>query len=134
MNDAILSYHMDPLTCGVANFNQQLADRLGVPCLSLLPWPESVSLALVSVKASEMTEADRDWLREAVYAAVEGGEKPQKWALEPGPSVRRYSIPVRVTVKHKAAIQAAVSGLKGVTVSDFIRAVGRAKAKEQGVA
>lgn len=35
MIDAVLSLHMNPLTCGVAKFNLALADRLGVPCFEL---------------------------------------------------------------------------------------------------
>jgi hypothetical protein len=51
MIDAVLSYHLNPLTCGVAKFNQQLARRLGVPCLPLDAAP---SHPLVSIKFSEM--------------------------------------------------------------------------------
>ncbi len=32
MIDVVLSGHMNPLTCGTAKFNHQLAKRLGVPC------------------------------------------------------------------------------------------------------
>lgn len=35
MIDAVLSYHLNPLTCGVAKFNVALAARLGVPCLKM---------------------------------------------------------------------------------------------------
>ena len=31
MIDAVLSYHTDPISCGVTKFSQQLATRLGVP-------------------------------------------------------------------------------------------------------
>lgn len=52
MIDAVLSYHTNPQTCGVAKFNQQLAQRLGVPCLPLTN--QFVGHALVSIKASEV--------------------------------------------------------------------------------
>lgn len=55
MIDAVLSYHMNPQTCGVAKFNQQLAKRLGVPCLPLTScqrWP------LISIKCSELPNRD----------------------------------------------------------------------------
>lgn len=49
--DAVLSYHLNPLTCGVAKFNHQLAKRLGVPCL---PLDAPQRWALVSIKTSEI--------------------------------------------------------------------------------
>lgn len=51
MIDAVLSYHMNPQTCGVAKFNQALAKRLGVPMLKLCKQP--VAHPLISVKGSE---------------------------------------------------------------------------------
>jgi hypothetical protein len=50
MIDAVLSYHMNPQTCGVAKFNHALAKRLGVPCL---PIGATCSAPLLSVKRSE---------------------------------------------------------------------------------
>jgi hypothetical protein len=52
--DAVLSHHLNPLTCGVAKFNTQLARRLGVPCSPLGTPSES---PLVSIKFSELTPA-----------------------------------------------------------------------------
>lgn len=54
MNDAVLTYHTNPFGCGVAKFNIQLAERLGIPC-------EPLTLAtrvcpLVSVKPSEIPD------------------------------------------------------------------------------
>jgi hypothetical protein len=54
MIDAVLSYHLNPLTCGVAKFNQQLARRLGVPCL---PLGSACQHPLVSIKAEEIGRA-----------------------------------------------------------------------------
>ena len=51
--DAVLSYHLNPQTCGVAKFNQELARRLGVPCL---PLSAPAVRPLVSVKLSETRE------------------------------------------------------------------------------
>jgi len=51
--DAVLSYHLNPATCGVAKFNHRLARELGVPC-------EPIGIAylyrhpLTSIKAAEM--------------------------------------------------------------------------------
>lgn len=56
MIDAVLSYHLNPATCGVAKFNQQLAQKLGVPCLAFARQP--VSYPLISIKTSEMTTKD----------------------------------------------------------------------------
>jgi hypothetical protein len=54
--DAVLSYHMNPATCGVAKFNHALAKRLGVPCDQLSA--VSYQHPLWSVKASEV---GADW-------------------------------------------------------------------------
>lgn len=52
--DAVLSYHMNPLTCGVQKFNVQLAERLGIPCL---PLGSPCQHPLISVKSAEMNGA-----------------------------------------------------------------------------
>jgi hypothetical protein len=52
--DAVLTYHTNPMACGVTKFNQQLADKLGVPMLPLTPKPFMGKHALVSIKASEI--------------------------------------------------------------------------------
>jgi hypothetical protein len=56
MVDAILSYHVNGATCGVAKFNQQLADRLGVPCL---PFDQAAhsKYPLYSIKLAEIPDA-----------------------------------------------------------------------------
>ena len=54
MIDAVLSYHLNPNTCGVAKFNQQLARKLGVPCLSL-DYREA-NHPLYSIKPSEISD------------------------------------------------------------------------------
>lgn len=65
--DAVLSYHTNPLTCGVAKFNQQLAEKLGVPLISYARGSKESEYPLVSIKPSEMTwpmcGADRKWLK-----------------------------------------------------------------------
>lgn len=54
MIDAVLSYHMNPLTCGVAKFNHALAKRLGVPCLEFHTFDSTaVKYPLVSIKHAE---------------------------------------------------------------------------------
>ncbi len=53
MIDAVLSYHMNPHTCGVSKFNHRLARELGVPC-EPLAMGHVYRQPLVSVKASEM--------------------------------------------------------------------------------
>lgn len=52
MIDAVLGWHMNPQTCGVARFNEQLAERLGVPYRHLRTFPSRH--AIVSIKASEV--------------------------------------------------------------------------------
>lgn len=55
MIDAVLSYHLNPATCGVAKFGQRLADELGVKFCGLLDAGVKGSrYPLVSVKCSEV--------------------------------------------------------------------------------
>lgn len=56
--DAVLTYHDNPHTCGVARFNHELAKRLGVPCVQLsnYEWGRARS-PIVSIKTSEMGPA-----------------------------------------------------------------------------
>lgn len=67
MIDAVLSYHTNPATCGVAKFNQRLARELGVPCLPLNEFPIEDSdpytgrTVLVSIKPSEIRGSDIWW-------------------------------------------------------------------------
>lgn len=62
MVDAVLSYHADPISCGVTRFSQQLAKRLDVPW-STLDCPGDYSHPLVSVKASELPLNDTPYAR-----------------------------------------------------------------------
>jgi hypothetical protein len=55
MIDAVVTYHENPLTCGVARFNAELARRLGVPLVPLAALPHCrYSHPLVSLKWSEL--------------------------------------------------------------------------------
>lgn len=55
MIDAVVSHHMNPFRSGVARFNEILAERLGVPRLSLFdPAAEGLRAPLLSFKASEL--------------------------------------------------------------------------------
>lgn len=53
MIDVVLSYHMNPATCGVAKFNHRLAKELGVPCAPLST--KGHRHPLISIKPSEMS-------------------------------------------------------------------------------
>lgn len=53
MIDAILSYHLHPHACGVAKFNRQLAERLGVPVYPLRDPPRG-GHPLVSILGREV--------------------------------------------------------------------------------
>lgn len=64
MIDAVLSYHLNPFTCGVAKFNQQLAQRLGVPIMGL---GSDSRYPLVSVKPSEIPGMTRMFGRCSSY-------------------------------------------------------------------
>lgn len=65
--DSILSYHMNPLTCGVARFNRALADRLNLPMVQMFTeTAQSFRRPLLSLKLSEFTEPDAHRLEEMV--------------------------------------------------------------------
>lgn len=55
MIDAVLTHPHSPLTCGVAKFSYQLANRLGVPCLpfTCLPFHTWTPFPLLSIKGSD---------------------------------------------------------------------------------
>lgn len=57
--DAILSYHMNPRTCGVAKFNVGLAQRLDVPVRQIFE-PKAISCRepLLSLKIVELHDGD----------------------------------------------------------------------------
>src|SRR5262249_12340384 len=58
--DVVLGYHLNPLTCGVAKFNQVLAERLGLRVLPILGMEAASARGpLVSVKVSELRPGDR---------------------------------------------------------------------------
>jgi hypothetical protein len=58
MIDAVVTYHTNPFACGVARFNQQLADHLDVPMVPLQSVRSRDCLhPLVSVKPSEIPPA-----------------------------------------------------------------------------
>jgi hypothetical protein len=70
--DCVLSYHMNPLTCGVARFNKALADRLNLPFLPIFSHEAAnFRRPLLSLKLSEFLEADA--LR--LEAVVDGWDK-----------------------------------------------------------
>lgn len=57
--DAILGYHLNPLTCGVAKFNLALGRRLALPVLGVLsPEARRCTRPLVSLKLSEFRPQD----------------------------------------------------------------------------
>ncbi len=61
--DAVLSYHMNGLTCGVAKFNHRLARQLQVPIVQLFEeQAERFREPLLSIKISEFVSLDIDHL------------------------------------------------------------------------
>lgn len=60
MIDAVLGYHMNPRTCGVAKFNAQLGERLGIPVDEIWNAGE-YDHPLVSIKVSEMGDPAALW-------------------------------------------------------------------------
>ncbi len=65
--DSILSYHMNPLTCGVARFNRALADQLRLPMHQLFTEEAArCRRPLLSLKLSEFAEGDAERLEALV--------------------------------------------------------------------
>lgn len=57
--DAVLGYHLNPMRCGVAKFNRLLAQRFGVPVVSVFaPEVPALRAPLLSIKLTEFTPAD----------------------------------------------------------------------------
>lgn len=61
MIDAVLDFHLRPLSCGVSKYNVQLARRLNVPLLSLVDWSSGYHSVktehpLISAHAHELAE------------------------------------------------------------------------------
>ena len=57
--DCILSYHLNPTTCGVARFNLLLAQKLGIPLLSVFDdAAHDYRAPLVSLKLEEVLPAE----------------------------------------------------------------------------
>jgi hypothetical protein len=63
MFDAVVSYHLNAHTCGVARFNRDLAQTLGIPLVGIRDafW-RSARHPLVSIKKSEIADEDGEWL------------------------------------------------------------------------
>ena len=54
--DCVLGYHLNPLSCGIAKFNLELARQLSIPVMSLFdPSVTSARRPLLSIKLSEFT-------------------------------------------------------------------------------
>jgi hypothetical protein len=71
--DCVLGYHLNPMSCGIAKFNQQLARELGVPLLSLFaPEARQFSEPLLSVKTTEFSPADLSRLQNFLDTLVPG--------------------------------------------------------------
>ena len=59
MIDCVVTYHQNPITCGVAKFNHILAKRLKVPLLNLFdPALFNFKCPFLSIKCSEFTDND----------------------------------------------------------------------------
>lgn len=68
--DAILGFHMNPLTCGVAKFNFVLGGRLGLPVVQLFASTATqISAPLLSLKIEEFRPEDIDTLERLLDTA-----------------------------------------------------------------
>lgn len=93
-NDAVLGLHLNPQTCGVAKFNDELARRLGVPHLPLHAHAAYFH-PLVSIKPSELTP--KDWPKRSHYDVfLHGPGAPRRWVSK----AHRVFAANRVLVAH----------------------------------
>jgi len=67
---SVVGYHMNPLTCGVAKFNAELAKRLGVPFVGIEGTHAFSSRPLFSLKASEL-DGNAAWKVQALSSALD---------------------------------------------------------------
>ena len=75
--DSILSYHMNPLTCGVARFNRALAEQIGLPMYQLFSDDAGkCRKPLLSIKISEFKKDDSDRL-EAIVDGWDSSVEPR---------------------------------------------------------
>jgi hypothetical protein len=63
---SVVGYHMNPLTCGVAKFNTELAQRLGVPLVDVHSLDKG-AFPLFSLKMSELDMVSYHWFDEPTY-------------------------------------------------------------------
>lgn len=69
---AVVTYHTNPYTCGVARFNIALAENLGVPLVTLNNFlSKPISGALLSIKCEEIGEGKSAELAQFVVSAKE---------------------------------------------------------------
>lgn len=76
---SVVSYHTNPLTCGVAKFSAELAKRLGVPfvgCDECHKWGDG---PLLSLKWSELSERDQAGITGACLYTEQYGELSIFW-------------------------------------------------------
>ena len=72
---AVVTHHQDGFRSGVARFNELLAERLGVPLYGIADDDrEAWANSLLSFKAGEMSEAEREALAERIVRADWHGE------------------------------------------------------------
>lgn len=69
---AIVTFHTNPYTCGVARFNVSLAQSLGIPLVKLENFLEKpVSGALLSIKCEEIGDVNTQALSELLDTSIE---------------------------------------------------------------
>lgn len=71
-NSAVVSYHTNPYTCGVARFNQSLSDAMRLPLVRLDDYLQSgcEGYAVLSLKLEEIDEGTQKRLADAVRRRV----------------------------------------------------------------
>lgn len=77
---SVVGFHQSPLTCGVAKFNVELAQRLGVPFVSLLRPETWGGHPLLSLKWSELVPLERDFTRHYCHPQ-QAGVSAETWRV-----------------------------------------------------
>ncbi len=69
---AIVTFHTNPYTCGVARFNIALAESLGVPLVTLNDFlSKPISGALLSIKCEEIGKENSRELSRFLVSTIE---------------------------------------------------------------
>ena len=111
--DGILSYHLSPMTCGVAKFNFVLARHLDIPLLGLFdPRAAALRHPLLSLKLSEFQPADPPRLERVLAALPPRGYRVFFHDFSDGDVERRMALDAELVYCGNAELRARLATLR----------------------